>query len=60
MGMLPQLFSAMKKLTGSDMYISAGIAPTVKVHGQLRAIWEHKLTDEKSLALVKAGTTKGE
>jgi len=53
MGMLPQLFATMKKLQGSDMYISAGIAPTVKVHGGLKAISEHKLTAELSLALVR-------
>ncbi|WP_392340178.1 PilT/PilU family type 4a pilus ATPase [Moritella marina] len=60
MGMLPQLFSAMKKLEGSDMYISAGIAPTVKVHGSLRAISEHKLTSEQSLALVKEAMSDDE
>jgi len=60
MGMLPQLFSAMKKLEGSDMYISAGIAPTVKVHGSLRAISEHKLTAEQSLALVKEAMSEDE
>jgi len=60
MGMLPQLFSAMKKLTGSDMYISAGIAPTVKVHGSLRALSEHKLTAEQSLALVKEAMSEDE
>ena len=60
MGMLPQLFSAMKKLAGSDMYISAGIAPTIKVHGSLRAISEHKLTAEQSLALVKEAMSEDE
>jgi twitching motility protein PilU len=60
MAMLPQLFSAMKKIEGSDMYISAGIAPTVKVHGSLRAISEHKLTAEQSLALVKEAMSEDE
>lgn len=60
MGMLPQLFNAMKKLEASDMYISAGIAPTVKVHGSLRALSEHKLTAEQSLALVKEAMSEDE
>ena len=53
MAMLEQLFTAMKQIAGSDMYISAGIVPTVKVHGSLRGVSEHKLTPEQSLALVK-------
>ncbi len=51
--MLQQLLAAMKQLEGSDMYISAGIPPTVKVHGSLRSISDNKLTADQSLALVK-------
>lgn len=60
MGMLPQLFNKMKELEGSDMYISAGIAPMVKVHGGLKAISEYKLTAEQSLALVKESMSDDE
>lgn len=58
--MLQQLLAAMKQLEGSDMYISAGIPPTVKVHGALRGISDNKLTADQSLALVQESMSEQE
>lgn len=37
---------------GSDLFVTAGAQPTVKIHGQLKRIGEHRLTEDEARVLV--------
>lgn len=51
--MLDKLLQAMINRDASDLFISAGLAPSAKINGELTPLTEQKLSDEAALALVK-------
>ncbi|NHH99795.1 PilT/PilU family type 4a pilus ATPase [Oceanimonas sp. MB9] len=51
---LASLLKNMRELQGSDMYISVGVAPTVKSQGRLVPIAEVALSEADALALVES------
>lgn len=51
--MLDKLLQAMINRNASDLFISAGLAPSAKINGELTPLTEQKLSDEAALALVK-------
>jgi len=53
MQILTKMLAEMKRRQGSDMYVSVGAAPCVKVHGELQPVIEQNLTREQALALVR-------
>ncbi|WP_019933106.1 PilT/PilU family type 4a pilus ATPase [Oceanimonas smirnovii] len=54
---LASLLSRMCEHKASDMYISAGIAPTIKTQGKLMPLGEQPLTEQETLALVESCMT---
>ncbi|HET8816365.1 MAG TPA: PilT/PilU family type 4a pilus ATPase [Pseudidiomarina sp.] len=51
--MLDKLLQAMINRDASDLFISAGLAPSAKINGELTPLSEQKLSEEAALALVK-------
>lgn len=51
--MLDKLLQAMIKHDASDLFISAGLAPSAKINGELTPLSEQKLSDDAALAIVK-------
>lgn len=50
---LDKLLQAMIQHDASDLFISAGLAPSAKINGELLPLSEKRLTDESALAIVK-------
>ncbi|MDP7593635.1 MAG: PilT/PilU family type 4a pilus ATPase [Litorilituus sp.] len=53
-----QLLEKMVKASASDMFVTAKLAVSAKVNGELKAIDDHLLTPEESLALVHNAMTE--
>ncbi|GAA0308637.1 PilT/PilU family type 4a pilus ATPase [Psychrobacter aestuarii] len=53
-----KLLQLMIKKNGSDLFITADVAPSMKVHGQILPVGKVPLTPEQSMALVKSIMTK--
>lgn len=51
--MLDKLLQAMINRDASDLFISAGLAPSAKINGELTPLSEQKLSEDAALALVK-------
>lgn len=49
-----QLLQLMVKKNGSDLFITAGVAPSMKVHGSIVPVTKKPLTSEQSMHLVKS------
>ncbi|RJG40024.1 PilT/PilU family type 4a pilus ATPase [Motilimonas pumila] len=50
---LEKLLTAMHRLKGSDVYISVGMPPAIKVHGQLQSAGKEPLSEAKVYELAK-------
>lgn len=51
--MLDKLLQAMINHDASDLFISAGLAPSAKINGELTPLSEQKLSEDAALAIVK-------
>ncbi|MDX1526544.1 MAG: PilT/PilU family type 4a pilus ATPase [Pseudidiomarina maritima] len=53
MSVLDKLLKLMVERQSSDLFISAGLAPSAKINGELQSLAEQKLSDNAALAIVK-------
>ncbi len=57
--MLDKLLKIMVDRKGSDLFISAGLPPSAKIHGELLPLSEQKLSENAALAIVKEALGEG-
>ena len=49
---IDKLLTMIKELNGSDLHVSAGMPPKIRVHGHLRPVSKEPLTAEQTEALL--------
>lgn len=52
------LLRLMVEKNGSDLFVTAGVPPSMKVHGQILPVTKKPLTPEQSMAIVKSVMTE--
>lgn len=57
---MDELLVSLHKKGGSDLFIIAGAAPAMRIHGKIKPVMEKKLTADHTLALTQALMTEGE
>ena len=57
---MDELLVALVKKGGSDLFIVAGAAPSMRIHGKVTPVMDKKLTAEYTLALVHSLMTEAE
>lgn len=57
---MDELLVSLFKKGGSDLFIIAGAAPSMRVHGKVMPVMDKKLTADHTLALVQCLMTEGE